>query len=181
MMTKKKNRTNHSTWFRSGFLAGALALLGGRALAADPPVTADVLTQLHESDRKEIDAGKLAQKQGQSPQVRDYGKMLVKDHTAADKKVADLAKKENLPLTDATPASGAGPDHMKDMAAGSNFDEKFMRDMVEDHRKDIAAVTEARDSTTDDKLKKLLTDLLPTLQKHEDVAQKIVDTQAARN
>jgi len=155
-------------------LAGALALFGGNVLAADPPVTADVLNKLHESNQKEIEAGKIAQKQGQSKEVRDYGKMLVKDHTAADKKVTGLAKKEKIPLT----ANEPGVDEMKSMKAGASFDDKFARDMVDDHKKDVAEVSEARNNTTDDQLKQLLSDLLPTLQKHEDTAQKIVDSQA---
>ena len=69
---------------------------------------------------------------------------------------------------------------MKDMSAGSAFDDKFARDMVDDHKKDIAEVTDARNNTVDPQLKALLSDMLPTLQKHEDVAQKIVDAQAAR-
>ncbi len=162
-------------WLRNGMLAGALALFGGQAFAADPPATADVLNKLHESDQKEIEAGKIAQKNGQSKEVRDYGKMLVKDHTAADKKVASLAKQEKIRLN----ANEPGVDEMKDMKAGSSFDGRFARDMVDDHKKDIAEVTDARDSTTDDRLKKLLSDLLPTLQKHEDAAQKLVDTTGA--
>jgi putative membrane protein len=162
-------------WLRSGMLAGALALFGGQALAADPPATANVLNKLHESDQKEIEAGKIAQRNGQSKEVRDYGKMLVKDHTAADKKVTGLAKKEKISLS----ANEPGADEMKNMMAGSSFDDKFARDMVDDHKKDIAEVTDARDNTKDDQLKKLLTDLLPTLQKHEDAAQKIVDSERA--
>ena len=171
----QKTKTKTMTWFKSGILAGALTLLGGGAFAADPPVTADVLNKLHESDQKEIEAGKLAQKNGQSQQVRDYGKMLVKDHTAADKKVAGLAKKEKVSLSEGTPTSGGEMNDMSGMA-GSAFDRRFAGDMVDDHKKDIAEVTEARDSTKDQHLKKLLSDLLPTLQKHEDAAQKIVDT-----
>src|SRR5581483_10432040 len=166
---------NHINWLRNGLLAGALALVGGgNALAADAPQTADVLNKLHQSDQNEIHAGKIAEKSGQSKAVRDYGKMLVKDHTAADKKVTSLAKKENIPLTAKEPSSG----HMNDMAGSSDFDRKFARDMVDDHKKDIAEVTDARANTTDPQLKQLLTDVLPTLQKHEDAAQKIVDTQA---
>ena len=160
-------------WLKSGMFAGALALFGGNALAADPPSTADVLNKLHTSDQKEIQAGKMAEQNGQTKAVREYGKMLIKDHTAADKKVTTLAKKEKITLTSPEP----GADEMKNMAAGSNFDDKFARDMVDDHKKDIAEVTEARDSTTDPQLKKLLSDVLPTLQKHEDTAQKIVDSQ----
>ena len=163
-------------WLKSGMLAGALALFGGNAIAADPPATADVLNKLHASDQKEIQAGKTAEKEGQSKQVREYGKMLVKDHTAADKKVTSLAKKEKITLT--TPEPGAV--EMKMPAAGSSFDDKFARDMVDDHKKDISEVTEARDATTDPQLKKLLSDVLPTLQKHEEAAQKIVDSQAGQ-
>ena len=161
-------------WLKSGVLAGALALFGGNALAADAPATAEVLNKLHASDQKEIQAGKVAEKEGQSKQVRDYGKMLVKDHTAADKKVTSLAKKENITLSSTKP----GAEEMKDMpAAGPSFDDKFAREMVDDHKKDIAEVSEARDTTTDPQLKKLLSDVLPTLQKHEEAAQKIVDSQ----
>ncbi|HLK93164.1 MAG TPA: hypothetical protein VKZ18_24935 [Polyangia bacterium] len=35
-----------------------------------------------------------------------------------------------------------------------------------------------RDKTTDARLKKLLVELLPTLQRHEETAQKIVDAEA---
>jgi hypothetical protein len=49
--------------------------------------------------------------------------------------------------------------------------------MLDDHKKDVAEATAARDSTNDEKLKKLLTEIVPTLQKHEDTAQKLVDGQ----
>jgi putative membrane protein len=167
---------NHGSWLKNGMLAGALAAAfaigGSEALATDPPVTADVLNKLHESNQKEIEAGKIAQKQGQSKEVRAYGKMLVTDHTAADKKVTGLAKKEKIPLS----ANEPGTDEMKSMKSGATFDDRFARDMVDDHKKDIAEVTEARNNTTDDQLKQLLSDMLPTLQKHETAAQKIVDS-----
>jgi putative membrane protein len=160
-------------------LAGSALVLGGSALAADaPPTTAEVLTKLHESDQKEIQAGKMAEQNGQTQQVKDYGKMLVKDHTAADKKVTALAKQEKIDLPKAASSDSdmKSMAEMKGMTKGPDFDNKFAEDMVQDHRKDVAEVTQARDATTDPKLKKLLTDLIPTLQKHEDEAQKIVDS-----
>jgi hypothetical protein len=45
--------------------------------------------------------------------------------------------------------------------------------MVDDRKKEIAEVTAARDKTTDAKLKKLLSDLLPTLQKDESMAESL--------
>jgi putative membrane protein len=168
--------TNLRRGFLGGSIAAAFMLIGATSRAADPPVTADVLQKLHESNQKEIQAGKMAEKNGQSKQVKDYGKMLVKDHSAADKKVSALAKQETIDL----PAPAAGAHEMSGMAADPSFDGKFAQEMLEDHKKDIAEVTEARDNTKDAKLKKLLSDMLPTLQKHEEAAQKIVDTQATK-
>jgi len=146
----------------------ALLTLATPALAADAPATADVLGKLHESNQKEIAMGKMAQKNGKSKEVTTFGKTLVKDHTAADKKVLTLAKQEKVELPSPAPAK-------EDMPMGAEFDASFAKSMVDDHKKDIDEVTKARDNTTDEKLKKLLGELLPTLQKHEDTAQKIVE------
>ena len=139
-----------------------------RAWAADAPATAEVLGKLHAGNRKEIDMGKMAQKSGQSKEVKDFGKALVKDHTAADKKVLALAKKQKIELP-------APPAMQHDDMAGADFDKKFAQAMVEDHKKDVSDATAARDSTTDAELKKLLTGLVPTLEKHLDTAQKLAD------
>jgi predicted outer membrane protein len=96
--------------------------------------------------------------------------MLVKDHSDADKKVNKVAKEEKVDLGTPSPKP-------MEMSAGADFDAKFAREMLDDHKKDIAEVTEARDKTDDLKLKKLLSDMLPTLQKHEETAQKILDSQ----
>lgn len=149
---------------------------GGTAVAADPPPTADVLMKLHHSNQKEIAMGKLAQKNGQSKGVKNYGKMLVKDHSAADKKVMALAKKHKVDL-----AAGDAPKHdmgdMGNMGSGADFDSKFVQAMLDDHKRDIAEANAARDSTTDEKLKALLTGMVPTLQKHQDAAQALADAQ----
>jgi putative membrane protein len=153
------------------FLVAALSAGSNAARAAGaPPSTADVLNKLHHSNQKEIEMGKVAEDKGQSKEVKKFGKTLVKDHTDADKKVTKLAKDEKIDLAD-MPA-------MKDeMPAGAGFDAAFSKSMLEDHKKDVAAATDARDNTTDDKLKKLLTTIVPVLQKHLDTAQKLVDTQ----
>jgi putative membrane protein len=178
-------------FLRYGLVAGGLvlgSLLGGGTSRAEdpsalpssgtPPSTAEVLGNLHQADVKEVQAGKIAQKNGQSRAVRDYGAMLVKDHTAGDKKVAALATQENIDLRAATPAPGAND--MGTMASGPDFDKKFAQEMLDDHRRDLTAVTAARNATADPELKKLLGDTIPTLEKHEAAAQKIIDSEATK-
>ena len=151
----------------------AYLLSGAAVSAAESPATADVLNKLHHSNVKEIEMGKLAQKNGESKQVRSFGDTLVKDHTAADKKVMALAKQQNIEL------EVAKHDDMGDMGrlTGKEFDDRFAKEMLEDHQKDVQAASDARDKTTDPKLKKLLTELVPTLTKHQATAQKLVDRQ----
>jgi putative membrane protein len=122
----------------------------------------------------EIAAGKLAQEKGQSKDVKSFGKMLVTDHSAADKKVMQLAKDEKIDLPAAESMPSEKMDTLKS-AAGADFDKTFASDMLDDHKKDIAEVKEARDGTSDKKLKSLLNTTLPVLEKHRDTAQKLVD------
>ena len=162
---------------RFGMALAGMFMAVGTAAAASPPATSDVLGKLHLSNQKEIEMGKQAQKNGQSKDVKAFGKTLVKDHTAADKKVAALAKKEKIDLAASTPSAKAD---MPAPAAGPDFDGKFGQMMLDDHKKDIGEATDAQSATTDDQLKKLIADLLPTLQKHQELAQKIVDAQGKK-
>lgn len=159
-----------------GFTMGASLVLCGAlgitqsARGADAPTTAEVLAKVHRSNQKEIAIGKLAEANGKSKGVKAFGRSLVRDHTAADKKVAALAMKANVNL----PMQADDKD-MAEIGHGDDFDATFAQMMLEDHKRDLAEVTAARDSTTDEDLKKLLTAMVPTLQKHEQTAQSLVD------
>ena len=155
---------------------GATLLMPAVSLAA--PSTAEVLGKLHRADQHEIEMGKEAEKSGNTKAVKDYGKMLVKDHSDADKKVTALAKKEKIDLTANTPPM---KNEMATIPPGPTFDSKFAQSMLDDHKKDVAEISQARDTTDDQQLKKLLTGVVPVLEKHEQTAQKLVDGQASPN
>ena len=179
-----------------GLGAAALLTAGATARAADKPPGADkpavaaspaasdtaaVLGKLHHANQMEIEMGKLAQKNGASKDVKAFGKTLVKDHTAADKKVTALAKKEKIDLTAAAPPmkpeDQATMDRLK-AQKGAEFDKSFAAAMVEDHKQDVSEATAARDSTSDPQLKALLTETVPVLEKHRDAAEKLATTVA---
>jgi putative membrane protein len=149
----------------------AFVAAAGPVLAADAPPTAEVLGKLHRSNQKEIEMGKMARTHGKSKEVKDFGKTLVDDHSAADKKVFKLAKEEKIDVGASTPP--AAPEEK--MPMGPGFDAAFSKSMLEDHKKDIEEVKTARAATQDAKLKTLLDELLPVLEKHRDTAQKLVD------
>jgi putative membrane protein len=150
--------------------AGAGAKAGAAKMQADPE-TIRVLNELHQTNLKEIEAGKLAEKRGQSKDVKAFGKVLIKDHTAADKKVTAVAKTESVALD---PASFS-MDDMAGPAPATAFDANFAQAMVEEHQKAIDEITKVQAQTPNESLKKLLTQLLPTFRKHQEMAQKILD------
>jgi putative membrane protein len=158
-----------------------VALFGaGSAQSADKEATAqtaEVLSKLHHSNQMEVAAGKLAQEKGQSKDVKAFGKTLVTDHSAADKKVMALAKDEKIDLPAEVPMSPDAKEMMDKMkaASGAEFDKMFASHMLDDHKKDIAEAKAARDTTADPKLKALLTSTIPVLEKHREIAQKLVD------
>jgi|SRR5579862_2768622 len=157
-----------------------------KAIASGAPAagsTADVLSQIHETDEGEMKVGNLAQQKGSTAEVRSYGKELAHDHDAADRKVVALAKAEGIELS---PPAGASADLQKkenhdgavaEMLAnvsGNTFDRDFLEAMQKDHGKDIEALTDAMNSTSDPKLKNLIAGLLPRLKHHQEMAEKLL-------
>src|SRR5437588_313197 len=61
------------------------------AFAASKP-SQTFLKKAIEGNYAEIEMGKLAQQNGQSPDVKKYGQMLTDDHSAANQKAMDAAK-----------------------------------------------------------------------------------------
>src|SRR5436309_176338 len=81
------------------------------APSANPPAQADRSTagNLSAQDRDfatkaaqggmaEVEMGNLAQQQGSTDQVKDFGRKLVQDHTKANNDLKDLASRENITL-----------------------------------------------------------------------------------
>jgi putative membrane protein len=154
-------------------LAAAGALLCSTFAFADT-TAADVLNDLHQANQMEIHLGQLAQSKGSADSVKDYGKTLMSDHQDNDKQVTDLAAKNGIALKPAEPGLMEKMSMKKlESLSGSEFDRKFAKDMIDDHKKDIAKMQSAQKSNLPDDVRQLVGNTLPTLQKHLELAQKI--------
>jgi predicted outer membrane protein len=153
----------------------AASVLASGAIAAEGPSTADVLSKIHRANQLEMDRGRMAIQVGSTREVRRLGKTVVNDHLSIEKKVARLAKDEQIQLADTMVAG-----NQDGLPTGDAFDLAFARTMLSSHRESIAELQDARDSTTDDRLKKLIDDVIPVLKRHEDAAKRLVD-QASRS
>lgn len=151
-------------------VATALSLFVAPAFAQDK-ASQKFLTQAIEGNFAEVQMGELAQKNGQSSEVKSYGQMLATDHNAANQKAIEAAKSLNT-NPPAGPSAKQKADYEKlAKMNGAAFDKMFAQHMVADHKKDIAAYQKA--SKRNDAAGQYAQGSIPTLKKHLEEAQKI--------
>ena len=141
------------------------------ALAQDSP-DAKFLTDAVRGDVAEVKMGELAQQRGTSEAVREFGKMLVEDHSSAMKKTAELAKDLNV-IPPAQPSAEQMQKHdALARLSGAEFDRQFAAEMVKGHQEEIAKY-EKQAASGDSKVAELAEDLLPVLKEHLMAAQRL--------
>jgi putative membrane protein len=150
----------------------AVALLATAAPStAQDKSTKQFLTKAIEGNLAEEQMGELAQKNGQNAEVKSFGQMLQQDHSAANQKAMDAAKKLGVNAPSApNPKQKADYDKMAKLQ-GAAFDKAFAQHMVMDHKKDIAEYKKA--STKADDAGQYAKDSLPVLEKHLQTAQSL--------
>src|SRR6195952_2305241 len=123
----------------------------------------------------EVELGQLAQQKAANPKVKDFGAMMVTDHTKANDEMKALATAKGITLPVAI-----GTDEQKvkdDLSAktGADFDKAYVSNMIDDHKKDIKEFEDASQNCKDADLKAFAVKTLPTLKMHLDAIQKIHD------
>lgn len=115
----------------------------------------------------EVELGRLAQEKGMSSDVKEFGAMMVKDHSQANEELKTIAATQNITLP--TTLGEDEQKHVNEMAklTGAEFDKKYVSMMVDDHKEDIDLFKKAaEDEKTNPAVKSFAAKTLPTLQKH---------------
>ena len=125
-------------------LAAAAVLAAGSAFA-QAPNDAQIAHIVVTANQVDIDAGKLAEKQGSNAEVKKFGHMMVTDHTGVNKQATDLAKKLGVKPED-NPTSQSlkkgGEDniaHLKTLS-GPAFDKAYVDHEVTYHEAVLSAL-----------------------------------------
>jgi len=154
-------------------LVGAVVLLCSSAAARAAETSAATFLQAAaQIDIAEINAGNLAQKQSQNADVKDFGQMLVADHSKHLTAVTDVAKSMGISVPDEPPAAEKQEAKKLMALSGSAFDREFVNHMVEGHQMAITAYgAEAKAGNSETSA--LAQKTLPALQHHLEVAQAL--------
>lgn len=120
----------------------------------------------------EIAAGELAESKGESPQVKEFGAMLVEDHTKGKADAVALAGKMSVQIPGAPSVEAQAAYQKLSSLTGAAFDHAFAAEMVGGHEKAIAFFTEQTNSG-DAAIAAYAKETLPTLQKHLEMARSL--------
>ena len=147
------------------FFALMLALPMAAAFAASNP-DGSFYKHAAEGGIAEVDAGHLAQDKGNSQQVKDFGAMMVKDHSAANEKLKALAASKSITLP-TTPSVGQIAAKTKlDVLSGDTFDKSYVKGQLNAHRETVALFRKEISSGQDADAKAFATATLPTIRAH---------------
>jgi putative membrane protein len=120
----------------------------------------------------EIQAGTIAGQKGMAKDVKDYGAMMVKDHTMAADKLKAVAASKNITLPPAiSPEMQKNLDDLQ-KKEGKSFDKAYISMMIDDHKKVISMFEDEAKNGSDADIKAFANSTLPTLRQHLDEAQK---------
>jgi putative membrane protein len=135
------------------------------------------LKEAMHGDMAEVKIGQLAQQKGQSQEAKQFGEALQQDHGQNLQQAQSLAQQLNVQAPTGPNAKQTAMYNKLSKLSGAQFDRQFAKDMVQDHKKDIA--TFRKHAKGQGEVAQFAQQTLPTLQKHLKMAQSIQNQGAA--
>jgi putative membrane protein len=149
-------------------LAVGLLLAVSRANAATTVSTADqdFILAAAQGGMTEVKLGELASTNGKRDDVKEFGQLMVKDHTAINNDLKALAAQKGVTLPDSLDAKHQGTVDKLTVLTGSGFDDAYIADMIKGHKADAKAFRAESAATQDADIKSFLDKSIPVVEAH---------------
>lgn len=120
----------------------------------------------------EVELGKLAQTNASSPVVKNFGQMMVDDHSKAGEELKTLAASKSITLPQVL--SDKNQKDYSDLSKkkGEDFDKAYSSFMVKDHKEDIEEFKKEAQNGKDADIRAWASGKVPTLEHHLAMAQR---------
>ena len=146
----------------------ALGLLVPRANAATTISTTDqdFMLAAAQGGMTEVKLGELAATNGTRPDVKEFGQMMVTDHTAINNDLKALAAQKGVALPDSLDAKHQAMVDKMSALTGADFDKAYIAGMIKDHKKDAKEFKAESAATQDADIKSFLDKSIPVVEAH---------------
>ncbi|WP_437732333.1 DUF4142 domain-containing protein [Sorangium sp. So ce1335] len=121
----------------------------------------------------EVRLGQLAQQRAGSPDVKSFGQRMIDDHSAVNKKLAELAQRKGVLAPGELDQEHREEVDKLSKKTGAEFDRAYMSAMVDDHEDDIKAFEKASKEAKDADVKSFAAATLPKLREHLALARQV--------
>jgi len=141
---------------------------------------ADFVVKAASGGMLEVELGKLAQSHASRKGVKDFGAMMVSDHSKGGDALKSMATGKRIVLPDSisNDQKKERDDLMK--KRGAEFDRSYISLMVKDHKEDIDEFEKAARNTNDADIRAFAQNTLMMLRMHLDSAQSLDKTMPKR-
>lgn len=130
-----------------------------------------VQDQLNDGSR-EVQLGQLAQKQATSADVKQFGAMMVQDHTRAGNKLEEIAKAENVERENRSDDTRDEVERLSKLS-GNEFDKEYVDLMVKDHKDAVDALQDQAENAENAHVKTWAAESLARVKHHLELAQQL--------
>lgn len=159
---------------------GTTGTTGDTGSASAPALTDEQILQIvHVANLGEVEQAKRAQQKAKNAKVKTFAGMMVKDHTDADVKGADLAKKNKLTPSDSPVSTMLKTDSEKTVEqlnaqTGADFDRAYMDAQVKAHQTVLDTIdVKLLPNVKNAELKTMIQAVRPKIEAHLKEAQEI--------
>lgn len=114
----------------------------------------------------EVKLGELAATNGMRADVKEFGQMMVKDHTAINDDLKTLAMQKSVTLPDSLDAKHQAMVDKMAALTGSEFDDAYIKGMIKAHQIDAKAFKAEAAATQDADIKSFLDKSIPIVEAH---------------
>jgi putative membrane protein len=172
MATAQGQDTTYSPWRSSGTYSPETQ--GSRTVTS--ALDTSYIRTMVRSNLTEVALGRLATSRASAPQVKDFANRMITDHDNMVQPWSKLASSYKLKMptfgVDLGEAGKEASDRLGKLK-GTEFDQAYMTEMINEHEQDLQQLQQIRSSAQDPQIRQLASDGESTISQHLQLAQQV--------
>jgi len=160
-------------------LAAALLVMLPLAAAAKDNPDESFFHAAAQAGHAEIEAGQVAQRKATHPAIREFAEMMVKDHTAANLRLGEIAGSKGVPLPTGPSREQKALNRAIGKKSGATFDQEYVEGQIKAHEDTVKLLQKEIAEGHDPDAKAFAADTLPAVQAHLERIKQLASSKEA--